>query len=158
MASAPVFEPPETFNIADYFLDARLCEGRGDRTALVLDDRELTYRDVQRLTNVFGGVLRRQGVHPDDRVMIALPDGPEFVAALFATFKIGAVAVMVNPQFKQEEVAGLYAYTRCRCVVVHDSVAATFHDASEGTGDTSPPSSGSAGKKVPTPSSIFGTG
>ena len=29
------FEPPPSFNIADHFLDARVREGRGDKTALV---------------------------------------------------------------------------------------------------------------------------
>ena len=31
------FEPPEQFNIADYFLDARIREGNGDRTALMTE-------------------------------------------------------------------------------------------------------------------------
>ena len=35
------FEPPERFNIADHFLDARVREGRGARAALLTDQRTL---------------------------------------------------------------------------------------------------------------------
>jgi len=99
-----VFTPPDQFNIADYFLDARVREGKGDRTALLTDHGMLTYRDVQAQANRFGHLLRWAGVEPEQRVLIALPDGPEFVAALFGTLKVGAVVVMVNPQLAVEAI------------------------------------------------------
>ena len=73
---------PEEFNIAEYFLDARIQEGRGDRIALRTDTGDHTYADVQQRANRFGHVLREAGVQPGQRVIIALPDGPEYVAAL----------------------------------------------------------------------------
>jgi len=76
------FRPPEQFNMADHFLDARVREGKGDRPAVVTDTGTLTYREIQALANRFGHVLTQAGVEPEQRVMIALPDGPEFVAAL----------------------------------------------------------------------------
>ncbi len=89
------FVPPETLNIADYFLDERLREGAGDRVALITDDRTHTYKEVRTLANRFGNLLIEAGVEPEQRVIIALPDGPEYVAALFGILKIGAVVVMV---------------------------------------------------------------
>ena len=129
---SPAYEPPETFNLADYYLDQRLREGHGDRVALRLDDRRLTYREVQALADRFARVLRDRGVDHEDRVMLALPDGAEFVAALFGILKVGAVVVMVNPQLKPEEIAALYDYTRVRCVVVHASVEETFRQERSG--------------------------
>ena len=76
------FTPPVSFNIADHFLDARVREGRGERVALVTDARTWSYRDVQALANRYGHLLREAGVMPEQRVIVALPDGPEFVAAL----------------------------------------------------------------------------
>lgn len=125
----PLFEPPEHFNIADYFLGDRIREGRGDRVALRLDGRELTYRDVEVLANRFGNLLRERGVRREERVMIALPDSPEFAGALFGILKIGAVVVMVNPQLKAEEIAALYDYTRASHAIVHTSVYPTFYEA-----------------------------
>ncbi|PYO60194.1 MAG: benzoate-CoA ligase family protein, partial [Gemmatimonadetes bacterium] len=84
------FQPPEQFNIADYFLDARMREGKGERPAVLTDAGTLTYREIQALANRFGHVFTESGVEPEQRVMIALPDGPGFVGALFGTLKIGA--------------------------------------------------------------------
>ena len=82
------FQPPARFNIADYFLDDRLREGRGDRVALRLDEGELTYAEVSELANRYGHVLRRLGVRREERVLICLPDGPEFVAVPLTDFGI----------------------------------------------------------------------
>ncbi len=123
------FLPPESFNIADHFLDARVREGRGDRVALLTEERMFAYRDVQALANRFGHLLRGAGVQPEQRVMIALPDGAEFAGALFGTLKIGAVVVMVNPELKTEAVEQLYGYTRAAAVLVHRDSAGAFGDA-----------------------------
>ena len=118
--------------MADYFLDARMREGKGDCPALLMDHGTLTYREVQAQANRFGHLLRGAGVEPEQRVLIALPDGPEFVAALFGTLKIGAVVVMVNPQLAPEAIAYFYAYTRASVAVVQRDTWAPFRAAAEG--------------------------
>ncbi len=120
------FDPPEQFNIADHFLDARVREGRGDRVAIRMDGRTLTYLEVQRLAHRFGNVLRGMGVEPEQRVIIALPDGPEYVAALFGILEIGAVVVMVNQHLKAEEIAYFYEYTRAKAAIVHRDTHEAF--------------------------------
>src|SRR6185295_4872112 len=89
--------PKERLNIADFFLDARVRECRGERPALLTGSGTHTYAQVQALANRFGGALAASGVEPEHRVLVALPDSPEYVAALFGILKVGAVVVMVNP-------------------------------------------------------------
>ncbi len=127
------FIPPESFNIADYFLDARLREGAGDRVALITDDGKLTYREVQALADRFGNLLLAAGVQPEQRVLIALPDGPEYVAALFGILKIGAVVVMVNPELKRDAIEYFYEYTRACVAFVHNDTLDEFQAAAAGS-------------------------
>ena len=129
--AAMTFRPPEQFNIADYFLDARVREGNGDRPAIRTADATFSYRDVQALANRFGNVLEDAGVQPEQRVMIALPDVPEFVGALFGVLKIGGVVVMVNPDSAPDAARALMGYTRSCIVLVHANRAATFQEAAE---------------------------
>jgi acyl-coenzyme A synthetase/AMP-(fatty) acid ligase len=129
-------ELPERLNIAEWLLDARVREGRGNRPALLTDQGTLTYREVQELANRFGRLLHSAGVEPEQRVMIALPDGPEFVAALFGTLKVGAVAVMVNPQLTVDAIEYFYAYTRATVALVHRHTAPAFQGAHRGGGAT----------------------
>src|SRR5256886_6024638 len=126
------FEPPEQFNIADYFLDARVQEGKGERPAVLTAGAAFTYREIEALANQFGHVLREAGVQPEQRVMIALHDGPAFVAALFGALKIGAVVVMVNPQLKPDAIAYFYGYTRARVIVAHRDTVGAFRAAARG--------------------------
>src|SRR3989454_2557824 len=126
------FRPPEQFNMADLFLAAGVREGRGDRPAVLTDTGTLTYREIQALANRFGHVLTQAGVEPEQRVMIALPDGAAFVGALFGTLKIGAVVVMVNPELKPEAIEYFYGYTRARVVVAHQDTAGALPKAGRG--------------------------
>jgi benzoate-CoA ligase family protein len=128
MTFAPPIHP-EQLNLADYLLDARVREGRGGRVALRLPDRDMTYAEVQSLANRCGTVLLRLGIEPEQRVMIALPDGPDFVAALFGVLKVGAVAVMVNRDLQAPEIARLYEYTRARLVLVDAAALPAFAEA-----------------------------
>ncbi len=123
--------PTERLNIADLFLDARVREGRGERHALLTESGPRSYADVQSLANRFGRVLAESGVEPEHRVLLALPDSPEFVAALFGTLKLGAVAVMANPGLPQAEIEHLLEYTRARAVVAHADTAAPFQAAAK---------------------------
>jgi len=128
------FEPPERLNLADTLLDARVREGHASRTALRTDAGDLSYGAVQALANRFGNALVASGAEPEQRVMIALPDGPEFVAALFGVLKIGGVVVMANPGLPAAEIAALLEYTRARAVVTHRDTAAAFREAVRGAG------------------------
>src|SRR5262245_11039860 len=113
-------------NIADLFLDARVREGRGSRTAVRTDARDWSYAEVQALAHRCAHVLAGAGVEPEQRVMIALPDGPEFVGALFGTLELGAVVVMVNPGLSADEVAYLVELSRAKAIVTHRDFASTF--------------------------------
>ena len=53
------YEPPEHFNISDYFLDDRVREGRGDRIAVRSDEETYTYVEMQRLANRYANRLAK---------------------------------------------------------------------------------------------------
>ena len=109
---------PEWLNIAELFLTRRVIEGRGDRVALRLADRQVTYAELDRLANRFGNLLRDLGVRQEERVILALPDSAEYAAALFGILKIGAVAVMVNPALPPDGLAAMVELARARVAVV----------------------------------------
>ncbi len=128
--TAPEF--PETFNIADHFLDARVREGKGDKAAVLYGKERLAYRELQGLANRFANVLANLGVRPEERVVIALPDIPEWIGAFFGILKGGAVVVMLNPHLKPDEIGYFYSYTGASLAIVHAETLAPFADAARG--------------------------
>lgn len=125
---------PDRLNIARYLLDDRVEEGRGERAALRTDDGTLTFEQVRLLSNRFGNALRDAGVRPGERVLVSMPDRPEFVGALFGILKLGAVVVMVNPDLEAEAVQALCAYARARTAVVGGAAGPLFADLAARTG------------------------
>jgi benzoate-CoA ligase family protein len=107
-----------TFNLTTWFVDRHLEEGRGDRTALICGDERVTYSALAALVNRTGHVLRDLGVRQEERVLLALSDGVEFVATWYAAQKIGAVTAEIYTFLPAKDVAYYLEYTHAGVVVV----------------------------------------
>lgn len=122
---------PERFNMADYFLYHNLEEGRENKVCLYFEDQKWTYGETARLSNRVGNALRELGVDIEDRVLMVLPDCPEFVWTWFGAARIGAVITMVNPLLPAADYEYYLDYTRARVAVVHESVLPAFSEAAK---------------------------
>src|SRR5437870_5645715 len=87
---------PAQFNVASWFVDKNVAEGRGASPAFLHEDRTLTYADVQELVNRTGNALLELGVEMETRVLMLCLDAPEFIGTFWGAIKIGAVPVPVN--------------------------------------------------------------
>jgi benzoate-CoA ligase family protein len=109
-------------NAAAELIDANIEAGHGGDVAVIdaTSGRELTYGAVHANVNRMGHALKRLGVRPEERVMILLPDCPEFISAFLGTIKIGAIAVPVNTLLTPADYEYLLADSRARVLVVHE--------------------------------------
>jgi len=112
---------PDAFNMADYFLDARVREGGADRWALATAERRYRYGEIHERAHRAAGALMSAGLCAEDRVLLILPDGVEFVDAFFGTLLAGGVFCLANPLVKQADFDYLLGYTRARAVIAHAS-------------------------------------
>jgi benzoate-CoA ligase family protein len=123
---------PARLNLAAYLLDARIAEGRGDRIAIRTGARTFSYADVARRSAQVAHVLVADDVRPEERVIVALPDGVDFVAALFGILRRGSVVVMVNPDTPPELLRYFLEYTRASAAFVPAARLALFRSQTEG--------------------------
>ena len=112
---------PERFNLTHYFLDRQIEEGRGGKTAVICVAGALTCPGVLRLVNQAGNCLARIGVQRGDRMLLILPDSPEFIAAYLGAIRIGAVAVPCNTALRATDYACLIAESEPKALVMHAS-------------------------------------
>lgn len=98
-------DTPAELNLADYFVDRHVREGRGDNPAIKFADRTLSYAQLQAMVNKFGNALKAVGVEAQDRVGIRLVNTPQAVVVIFAIEKIGAIPIPTSPLWSAEEVA-----------------------------------------------------
>ncbi|ANP54915.1 2,3-dihydroxybenzoate-AMP ligase [Streptomyces griseochromogenes] len=83
----------------------------GPRTALVHGGTRLTYALLNRRVSRMAAGLRLRGVEPGRRVVVQLPNTPEFVIAVFALMRAGAIPVLSPTAHRDTEIAHLVAAT-----------------------------------------------
>jgi len=125
-------EIPDRYNLVDHFVDRHIKEGRGQKVAIIGGDQRLTYSEIEEQVNRVGNGLLALGLQEEQRVLLVLPDVPEYAAAYFGTMKIGAVAVPTSTALR----AGDYAYfleeSRARIAIVHSAHLNEFRPALSG--------------------------
>jgi benzoate-CoA ligase family protein len=120
---------PRGFNLASYFVDRNVDEGRGGRTALIGPGGPTTYAELAALTNRAGNVLCELGVRAEERVLLVLGDGVEFVAVWYGAQKIGAVTAEAYTFLQPKDYAYYLDYTRAGVVVVDRKTLAPIREA-----------------------------
>jgi benzoate-CoA ligase len=109
---------PPDFNVATWFIDRNVAEGRATRPAFLYEDRVLTYADVQDLVDRTGNALRDLGLGMEDRIVMLCLDAPEFIGTFWGAIKIGAVPVPVNTVMRAADWLYFLNDSRAKAVVI----------------------------------------
>ena len=118
-------------NVSFNCLDRHLGTARANKAALIWEgepaapgkpgeERTLTYKQLHHEVCVFANVLRRNGVHKGDRVLIYLPMVPEAAVAMLACARLGAVHSVVFGGFSAQSVADRIYDSQAKVVVTAD--------------------------------------
>ena len=75
----------------------------GAREALLHEGRRYTFAELRAEVDAVARGLIALGVSPGDKVTLWMPNRPEWVFALFALSKIGAIVVPVNTRFRAND-------------------------------------------------------
>ena len=106
----------------------------GEKKAVVFPKKgeEYTYRDLLSLTNSAANGLKELGAKKGDRIGMSLDNSPEFLIGYFAIWRIGAICVPINPNFKKEELLSILRDAEVKLLitnkVVYDKIADEIED------------------------------
>ncbi|HBC88128.1 MAG TPA: hypothetical protein DCZ94_14350 [Lentisphaeria bacterium] len=84
-------------NIAEYFDET--SDLLKDKIAVIAprNNRMLTFGQLRQMTDTLACEFRNSGILKGTKVLLMLRPGPEFIATVFAVFKIGAIPVFIDP-------------------------------------------------------------
>src|SRR3989440_10363441 len=128
------WDVPERYNIARDVCDKH----ERDRLAMIWEDwrgteRNVTFGELQDLSNRFANVLEAHGVERGDRVATLLPSLPETAAVFLGTYKRGAILLSMSVLYGDEGIEHRLRDSGAKAVVTD---AANRHRIPEGLAET----------------------
>jgi benzoate-CoA ligase len=108
---------PERLNITALIVDRHVAEGRSERIALYFGDQTFSYGKLQRLVNACGNALGQLGIGRGDHFLIRSHNRFEYVSALLAGMKIGAVPIPANSLFRVRELEHILRNSEAKAVL-----------------------------------------
>lgn len=106
---------------------------RPEKAAIVTREGSWTYRRLHEAVHALAARLADDGVGQGDRVALLGYNSKEYVAALLAVYRLGAVAVPINYRLQRDELQHLVADSgACAALADHDLIADL--EAATGTG------------------------
>ncbi len=73
-----------------------------DRTAIKFFERSISYLQLNNAINYFSQRLKNSGIVYGEKVLLFLPNYPEFIISFFSITNIGGVAVLVDVKLNEE--------------------------------------------------------
>lgn len=95
------------------------------KTALIFGERQWTYGQLNAKTAQLAAQLAAAGVVPEQHVAVLLPNGPEFVIAIHALARLGAVMTPLNLRLTPAELRWQAKQAGCAVVLGVDATATT---------------------------------
>ncbi|HEV2146936.1 MAG TPA: amino acid adenylation domain-containing protein, partial [Longimicrobiaceae bacterium] len=97
-----------------------------DAVALVFEDEEVAYGELNARANRLAHHLRARGVGPDARVALCVERSPDMVVGLLAVLKAGGAYVPLDPEYPEERLRYMLADSAPAVVLTHTSLEARF--------------------------------
>ena len=98
----------------------------GDRPAFNFMGRNMSYAELDRLSQVFAAYLQGLGLVMGDRVAIMLPNVLQYPVAVAAVLRAGFVVVNINPLYTPRELEAQLKNSGAKAIVILENFAATL--------------------------------
>ncbi|MCR3761893.1 amino acid adenylation domain-containing protein, partial [Clostridium felsineum] len=110
-------EYPKDKTVVDLFEEQ--VEKTPDNTALVFEDKQLTYTELNRKVNQLARKLRELGVKPDDFVAIMAERSIEMIVGIYGIIKAGGAYVPMDPNYPKDRIKYMLEDCKPKALVVY---------------------------------------
>lgn len=93
------------------------AESVPEKVAVIYEERELTYGELEQRANALAHYLAKLGVGPEVRVGICMERGPEMAVGLLGILKAGGAYVPLDPSHPAERLSYMLADSRASVVL-----------------------------------------
>jgi 2-aminobenzoate-CoA ligase len=120
----PELQYPDTLNLAEHLLMGAVGTVPDEATSIIYRGETISYGELRRRVVARAAYLIRLGVQPADRVVLRLPNGPEYIVTWLAVQWVGAIGVPVPPVYRLREIAHVVNHSGATVVICSADLAA----------------------------------
>ena len=117
-----------SYNAVTWLLDRNVDEGRGDKLAFTDTVSELSYGALQTQSRRLANLLRRLGVHSEQRVAMIMLDTVDFPIVFLGAMRAGVVPIPLNTLLTADQYAYVLADCRARVLFISEALLPVVKD------------------------------
>jgi len=107
--------------------DFRTSAARRPNTpAVYYFDHEISYGEIDRLSDSLAAAFYDLGLKKGDRIILVLQNVPQFLVAVYAAWKLGAIVVPLNPMYKEKELTYFCQDSGAKIFFILDEIASAL--------------------------------
>jgi Non-ribosomal peptide synthetase modules and related proteins len=107
----PVSEP-----LVNKLFEKQVTKSR-DKVALIAQDGEFTYQQINQMANRIAHGLVKRGVEVEDRIMFILKRDSRLIATMFGIVKAGCAFIPVDPEYPEDRVKHVLKDSDARYII-----------------------------------------
>lgn len=88
-----------------------------DKVALELEDKRITFKELELIGNKVANAFQSIGVVKGDRVAQFMPNWLELVYSIIGNFKNGSIVVPMNVSFKEQEIQHILSDCKAKAII-----------------------------------------
>ena len=97
-------------------------EENKDKIALITEDGEFTYDELNRKSNRIANALIKHGVNVEDRIMFVLNRDSRLIATMLGIIKAGCAFIPVDPEYPKERIEHVLEDSNSRYVITKEDM------------------------------------
>lgn len=90
-----------------------------DSIALVFENKQLTYHELEQRSNQLAHYLIGKGVKTEDFIPICIDRSLEMIISILGILKAGAVYIPIDPEYPQERISYILHDTKCNFLITN---------------------------------------
>lgn len=95
-----------------------------NKIAFIMDDKKLTFNDVEELSNQIGGLFKSKNFQKGDTISLLMENRPEYPCIWLGLSKIGVITALINTNLRKETLLHSIKVANSKAIIVSDELSA----------------------------------
>lgn len=104
------------------------CKKHPQKICFLIDDRKMTFQDVEDYSNKVGGYFKDKGFRKGDCVSLLMETRPEYVCLWLGLSKIGVITALINSNLRKETLLHSIKVAKSKAIIVGTELTAALEE------------------------------